>query len=283
MCLYLFYRKMLLERTKIMLSNLHTHSVFCDGANTPEEIVLAAIEKGLCSIGFSGHAYTDFDVRYCIKDTDGYMAEINRLKEKYKNEIQIYLGVEEDAYCPANKANFDYIIGSCHYYYVDGKYYPVDSNYDYFKKCLALFESDPIQMAHAYYKPFCEYICKRKPDIIGHFDLLTKFDELDTSLFLENEAYNKIAEDYIRYAAKSGCLFEVNTGAISRNYRTMPYPYTNLLQVLKKEGNGLVLTSDSHCVDTLTFGFEETKKYLKDMGFSYTYVLYNHTYEKDYL
>jgi len=41
-----------------MLSNYHTHSTFCDGKNTPEEIVLAAIDKGFDVIGLSGHGHT---------------------------------------------------------------------------------------------------------------------------------------------------------------------------------------------------------------------------------
>lgn len=266
-----------------MLSNLHTHSIFCDGVNTPEEIVLAAIEKGFCSVGFSGHGYTDFDLRYCMKDTGAYRAEINRLKVKYKQDIQIYLGAEEDAFCPVKRTDFDYVIGSSHYYCVGGQYYPIDSSYEYFQKCMALFNNDPVAMAHAYYQPFCKYIQQRKPDIVGHFDLITKFDELDTSLFLENDAYHHTAEEYMQYAANSGCLFEVNTGAISRNFRSGPYPYENLLQVLRRNGNGVVLSSDSHAIDTLSFGFEDMKKYLKDMGFTCTYILYNGEFVKDYL
>ena len=90
-----------------MLSNLHTHTTFCDGKNTPEEVVLSAIEKGFCSIGFSGHGYTAFDHTYCMKDTGGYMAEVNSLKEKYKKDIQIYLGVEEDAFYPEPRDELD--------------------------------------------------------------------------------------------------------------------------------------------------------------------------------
>ena len=41
--------------------NLHNHSTFSDGRHTPEEIVLAAIEKNMLGIGFSDHSYTDFD------------------------------------------------------------------------------------------------------------------------------------------------------------------------------------------------------------------------------
>ena len=266
-----------------MLSNLHTHSSFCDGKNTPEEIVTAAIEKGFSSIGFSGHGYTDFDLRYCMKNTAGYISEINRMKEKYKTDIQVYLGVEEDAFCHVRRDDFDYIIGSSHYYCVNGQYYPIDSNYDYFKKCLTLFDRDPVQMAHAYYEPFCRYIKDRKPDIVGHFDLITKFDELDAPLFLENKDYHKTAEEYTRAAAQSGCLFEVNTGAISRGFRSAPYPYENLLQILKKNGSGLVLASDSHSIETLSYGFSDMRSYLKDVGFRFVYVLYNGEFVKDFL
>ena len=151
----------------------HIHSTFSDGQNTPEEIVLAAIEKGFFAIGFSDHGYTNYDLRYCMKDQTGYINEIKNLKEKYKNQIQIYLGVEEDAFHPLNRNDFDYIIGSCHYFHLAGKYYPIDSNYDYFKKCLEVFEYDVEKLANTYFEAFCSYIKRRKPDIVGHYDVIT--------------------------------------------------------------------------------------------------------------
>ena len=63
-----------------MISNFHTHTVLCDGKSSPEEVVLSAIEKGFSSLGFSGHAPTDFDQSYCLKDLDAYIAEISALK-----------------------------------------------------------------------------------------------------------------------------------------------------------------------------------------------------------
>ena len=258
-----------------MIANFHTHTVFCDGKNTPEEVVLSAIDKGFSAIGFSGHGYTDFDLRYCMKDCDGYIREINRLKDKYKNSIEVYLGVEEDAFYPLDRSKFDYIIGSSHYFHVNEKYYPIDSSHDYFKKCLEVFNYNVTCLAETYYSSFCDYINTRKPDIIGHFDLITKFDELDTSLFLTNAEYNKIAEKYVTQASKSGSIFEVNTGAISRGMRKSSYPSENLLYTLKKLDARLILSSDSHNTDTLDFGFEEEKKHLKDIGFSHLYTMHN--------
>ncbi len=261
----------------------HVHSTFSDGINTPEEIVCTAIEQGMLAVGFSDHGYTDFDLEYCMQDTEGYCAEILRLKEMYNNKIQIYLGVEEDAFHPVDRSRFDYIIGSSHYLCKDSRYYPIDCSLDSFKECLEKFEYDIISMAEQYYHSFCTYIKMRKPDVIGHFDLITKYDELESSLFLQNRKYCDVAEKYVHIAAQSGSFFEVNTGAIARSLRTTPYPSENLLYTLKKANASIVLSSDSHNKETLTFGFDEVRKYLRNIGFLYTYVFLNNKWERQEL
>ena len=258
-----------------MLANFHTHTTFCDGKNTPEEIVLSAIEKGFSSIGFSGHGFTPYDLRYCMKDTEGYIAEILRLKEKYSKDLQIYLGIEEDAFAPVDRSRFDYIIGSSHYYIKDGVYLPIDSSYDHFKACLVAYERNIIKMAEDYYSAFCAYIDRRRPDIIGHFDLITKFDELDTPLFKDNREYEGIVEGYLRKAIKADCIFEINTGAITRGVRSTVYPAENLLHILKKENAKIILGADSHAVETIDGCFAETKKYLYDIGFRHLCTLFD--------
>lgn len=265
-----------------MLTNFHTHTTFCDGKNTPEEIVLYAIDKGFRGIGFSGHGYTSFDERYCMKDMNGYIACIKSLKEKYKDVIQIYLGCEEDAFAPVERTEFDYIIGSSHYFCVNDKYYPIDSSYDYFKRCVELFNEDIVKLTETYYENLCKYILYRKPDIVGHFDLITKFDEVDKPLFLSDDKYFSLAEKYMEKAVSADVIFEVNTGAISKGIRTAPYPHEKLLYVIKNNNGKIILSSDSHSADTLDFNFDETKKMLRDIGFQYAYVLYDNKFQKDY-
>lgn len=258
-----------------MLSNLHTHSLFCDGESTLEEIVLSAIEKGFCSLGFSSHGYTDFDLSYCCQNWDEYINQIKQLKEKYKKDIQIYLGVEEDAFYINDRSKFDYIIGSSHYIKVGNEYFPIDLSFNEFKLLIETYKGSVVELAEQYYSAFCDYILARKPDIIGHFDLLTKYDELEKPYFSSNAEYNKIAEKYILEALKADCIFEVNTGAISRGLRTAPYPSENLLYILKKHNAKLILSADSHAADTIDFGFADAKNMLKDIGFKQLYTLYN--------
>ena len=76
-----------------MLYNYHTHTTYCDGKSTAEEMVQKAIEHGLSELGFSGHSYTKFDLEPCMTraGTELYKKEINALKEKYKDKIKILL------------------------------------------------------------------------------------------------------------------------------------------------------------------------------------------------
>lgn len=264
-----------------MLTNYHTHTIFCDGKDTAEEMVLAAIDKGFKSLGFSGHMTTDFDLSYCMTDIPAYINEINRLKEKYKNDIEIYLGIEEDTYALSERNQFEYIIGSCHEVKYGNEFYALDSNYEGFLRALSLYDNNPLKLAEEYYKNFCEYILWRKPDIVGHFDLLTKFEQVGEPIFFNNKEYNALAEKYLKQALKSDCIFEINTGAISRGYRTNPYPAENLLYVMKENDAKIILSSDCHDKRMLDCHFNETRELLKDIGFKHTYILLNSEFVKE--
>ena len=53
-----------------MLADFHVHTAFCDGRDTPEEMVRAAIDLGMSHIGFSAHTYVPFDEEFCITRGD---------------------------------------------------------------------------------------------------------------------------------------------------------------------------------------------------------------------
>ena len=249
-----------------MLSNLHTHTTFSDGKSTPQEMVEAALDAGLVSIGFSDHAYTPYDLRYCMTDTLGYLAEVARLKELYRGQMEIYLGVEEDSRAPVERDRFDYIFGSCHYAGVGASLRPIDSSYEYFKACLAQFDT-PYALAEAYYLHFCGYIRSRRPDVIGHFDLPTKFDESEEMRYLSDSAYLSLADRALDEALRAECIFEVNTGLIARGYRTSPCPSDRLLHRILRNGGRVTLSSDAHEAKNLIAHFSEMRARLREIGF----------------
>ena len=265
-----------------MLANDHTHTTYCDGKNSAREMILSAIDKGFDILGFSGHGFTAHDFTYCMMKTDEYIKELRLLQEEFKDKIEVLVGVEEDRQHYVNRDDFDFIIGSSHYFFDDGVFHHVDHSPEGMKEAIDFVNGDYLKLADRYYNAFCRYILARKPDIVGHFDLVTKFDEI-TPTFLPDAQYNRMAEKYIESVADSGCIFEVNTGAISRGYRSLPYPAQNLLYVLKKHGTKITITSDCHAAENLDCFYAETRKILSDTGFEYITLITRDGLKKDYL
>ena len=263
-----------------MLSNLHTHTVFCDGSATAEELVREAIEKGFTSLGFSGHAYASYGLSYCIKDEEAYIAEIKRLKKKYESVIEVYLGIEEDAFEEADRSKYEYLIGSMHYVNVGGEYLPIDLGESCVKKILDAFGGDVGKASLTYYSAYYDYVTKRRPDVVGHFDLITKYDELGESYFLGKREHDEIAARFISKVAGDGHLLEINTGAISRGLRKTPYPALNLLYEIKKAGGSVILNSDCHSLGNLDCNFIEAKDMMREVGFKEMVVLCKNKFTK---
>lgn len=239
-----------------VISNFHTHTVYSDGKDTPEDIVLEALRLGCSEIGFSDHSYTDFDTSYCMsrKNTAEYKREIRRLKEKYKGKIKIYLGIEQDYYSTEPTDGYDYIIGSVHYVKKDGVYIPVDESAKrQIDAVNTLYGGDFYAFVADYYKIIADVYEKTKCDIIGHFDLITKFNE-DGALFDTSDIrYKDSSSAALEKLLNTPALFEINTGAISRGYRKTPYPESVILDRIAKSKKPFVLSSDSHKKETLLF------------------------------
>lgn len=249
-------------------SNLHNHSTFSDGKFTAEENILAAIEKNMISIGFSDHSYTEFDPdTFCMKKgrLPEYIAEITRLKEKYRDQIEVYLGMELDGFTTLeDRSPFDYIIGCCHYVRLSDGYTSVDHDRNWQKDAVEkYFDGDYIAYSKAYFDGYVESVLRDKPDILGHFDLTTKFSKVDE----DSPAYRKMATEALLACLEVTPVIEMNTGAISRGYRKVPYPAPYLLQEIKKHGGKIVLGADSHHIDNLTYYFDESVELLKAHGF----------------
>ena len=67
--------------------------------------------------------------------------------------------------------------------------------------------------------------------------------------------------------------FEINTGAIARGYRTMPYPDPFILKEMKRLGFCAVISSDCHDRNFLDCAYDEAARLLKEAGFTEHYVL----------
>ena len=280
----------------ISKANFHTHSKFCDGKFSPEEMVTAAIEKHFDVLGFSGHCfhplnpdfYKPFDDLWHIPSADikAYAEEIRRLKEKYSDQIKIFLGFEAD-YFESDKygsaiprketyAEFspDYLIGAVHFVNTDKGFYTVDHHAHIIKENLIKLYSKPNGEIDGK-KAVCDYFAAEREmlrkgnfDILAHPDLLRKRNG-ELKIFNEEDGwYKEEVKATVKEIAKAGVITEINTGAIARGAMDDTYPSNYFLELLHENGVPVCINSDAHTTDGLDCAFDRAAAKAKKAGYT---------------
>ena len=79
---------------------------------------------------------------------------------------------------------------------------------------------------------------------------------------------------------RPGAIFEVNSGALARGIPNRIYPARFLLREIRRLGGQVVLSSDAHRAEHLTFAFPEMEAMLREEGFRTTVYLTEHGWEE---
>ncbi|MBR2590389.1 MAG: histidinol-phosphatase [Clostridia bacterium] len=247
----------------------HMHTVYSDGVNTAEEMVQKCIALGYQSVGISDHSYTFFDETYCIKkeSISCYIAEIKALKQKYASQIKLLCGIEHDMYSEPPAEPFDYIIGSMHYLKCDKGYFPVDESEAVFEDVAErFFGGDYLALAEAYFRQIEKLVEKTNCDIIGHFDLVTRFN-INNRYFDETSpryvaAYRRAADALLKYHKP----FEINVRLMYKGLKTQPYPSFAIGDYIAANGGTFVLSSDAHRVEEIGAVFAQVENIVSEKG-----------------
>ena len=229
----------------------------------------AALALGFHTLGFSEHGHADYDdCSMSPEQEPEYRAEIRRLKAAYGDRIHILLGYEHDWLSPANVSEYEFYIESVHYVRAGGTQFCVDHTREILLDAARQFYGgDVYALCRDYFRTVCESIEGTSADVLGHIELVMKFNE-DRSLFDDSDPrYLRHALECAELAAHSGRLVEINTGAIARGYRTQPYPGSAMLKQLQESGGRVILTSDCHNSDYLNCAFERTVELARACGF----------------
>lgn len=253
----------------MLTQDLHTHSTFDDGKSTLREMAEGACRAGLTSLGFSLHSPLPFENSWACpaERVPDFFREAEALRNEFRGRLAIYIGVELDGESRMETAPFDYVIGSLHHVPVDGRLFAVDESAAT-SRALIRASGGADAAAERYFAQYDRLAGDDRVDIVGHFDLLTKFNEPSPLFDPNSPRYLAAAEGAMRKLVAAGKIFELNTGAISRGYRTAPYPSETLLRPLHQMGGRITLNSDAHSADALAFRFAEAAALAKRCGFT---------------
>ncbi len=257
----------------------HTHTSYCDGKSTAEEMVLRAIELGLKSIGFSSHAPLPNKEPWSMDEIllEAYVDEIEELKVKYTDKIDVYRSLEID-YIPGvtasfksykKKAHLDYTIGSVHlvkvdsnseFWFLDGP----DTNFSHGVE--VLFDGDIKNAVTAYFDQVIEMIITQQPDIVGHIDKV-KMNNKGRYFSEDDKWYLDLLDKTIIALKESDCIVEVNTRGIYKKKSGTFFPDAYFLKQCLKYDIPVTISSDAHHVDELISVFDSAQEMLKRIGF----------------
>ena len=252
-----------------MRADYHMHTSFSKDAHfSPEEMIEAAIQKGLQTICITDHMDKDVMIgeEEFIFDTGIYLKKMQELREKYRERIEVLTGVEigfqphlAEYFANYTKENpFDFVLGSVHVIGGVDPYYP-----EYFED-----KTD----TQAFREMFEETIQNLKLytdyDSLGHLDYIVRYGRKRE----EEYSYQKFSDeiDYIlKHLIEHGKGLEVNTAGLKYGL-PFAHPHSDVIRRYVELGGEIItLGSDAHRPEHVAFEFEKIVPLLKECGVKY--------------
>ena len=246
-------------------NNYHIHTIFSDGKAEAESFIIKAIEMGMGEIGFSDHSPVPCESNWNMPEDryDEYVERISVLRKKYADSIRVLIGIEVDYaekitdYCRYKK--LDYTIGSVHYFTDKaGKIWNFDSTSGEYNEILnTVFNGSAREMVYEYYRLVRQMIGVLKPDIIGHLDIIKKFNRGNVFFNEGEDWYKDMVRETLTVIKKSGGLVEINTRGLYKGHCDESYPSAWIINECKKLNIPMILSADAHRPEELSLKFPE--------------------------
>lgn len=265
--------------------NFHSHTRYCDGSHDPEEYIIAVLEKGYKSYGYSSHAPIPSGSVWNMKEADlqEYLAQIDFLKKKYIESIEIYCGLEIDfiqgVQGPSKYQNLvDYTIGSIHFigHGERTKLFEMDGSYSKFLLGIENHYENNIRKAvEHYFALTMEMIENDPPDILGHIDkICTQIYRFDPKL-LQSKWYIDLQNELAQILWEKDIIVEINTRGLKLQDHPTTYPDFDFLKILHQKPIRFQMNADVHHINDLDTGYEKGLELCKEIGIKELWVLEN--------
>lgn len=261
----------------VFLETYHVHTSFCDGKNTVEEMAAAAFAQGVKILGFSGHSYIPVVGEYGMnaEKERAYIEAVQKVKAGYSGQMDVLCGMEMDAFSDKPAYPYDYIIGSVHCIPAGNGLVDVDNGAALQQQTVeTYFDGDFYAYTRAYFEQVALVRDKTDCTVIGHFDLVAKYNEKAHFFDESDERYMQPAFTAIAALCEKGdAVFEINVGSIFRGLRSTPYPILPFLKEIRAHGGKILFSADAHATDMLLFGGEQMRELAKAAGFASRVIL----------
>ena len=253
----------------MIINDYHIHSEFSGDSNQDlVEIFEKAISLGLEEIAITDHLEYDIEgmTDNWILDLDRYTKTILDYKEKYKNRLNIKLGLEmgiqphtrEYLENKISKYPLDFVIASTH-------------AIDRYDLAFGILQQtrDKEQMQKYYFETVLDNVKKYNNfSVYGHIDFVTRYGG-EKYRGLEYKKNSDIIDEILKTLILKEKGIEINTSGY-RYKEDRFYPCTDIVKRYFELGGEIItIGSDSHIKDYLTMDFDVAYDFLESIGVKY--------------
>jgi histidinol-phosphatase (PHP family) len=245
-----------------------------------ERVVARAVEAGFTHYGLSEHCpryraedlfpgeedLTPDDLLRIFVD---YAAHARALREQYVGQIDLLVGFESERLPPDTwptrmrdlRTRFapDYIVGSVH---------DVDGHVIDFSPEQTRLVADTLggveNLQTRYFDAVADLVTELRPEVVGHIDLIRKFDGPHPSFSARVYRHIETALEAVRAV---GGVLDVNCATHRRGLGPV-YPLPEILVRARRMGIGVTLGDDSHGAHDVGVGLDASLRAIADAGYS---------------
>lgn len=255
-------------------ADLHMHTFYSHGKNSPQEMLAAAEKKGLAIIGFTEHSPRPEGYNYTREYRDKltrlfpeYIREVSGLRARPSPSCEVLLGLEMDWF-PAERDfaarackayDYDYLIGSVHFL----DHWGFD---DLEKPWLEAGEAQKRAWYEEYFLNWLSMLESGLFQIAAHPDLIKIFSVQNFREWLERPQSQALVHKCLRALKASGMAMEISSAGMRKACGEF-YPCPAIMRMAKELGLYVSLASDAHSAEDVASLFPELAAYAKQFGF----------------
>lgn len=245
-----------------MIANYHTHTYRCRHAKgTEREYIENAIKAGIKILGFSDHSPYIFnnghvsEFRMLPSQAEDYFETLTKLKEEYKDEIEIHIGVEAEYYPEFFEDTVKFLENFPCEYMILGQHV-LSNEYDE-KRYTSIKPTDNVEIFRQYIDQVIEGMKTGKYIYFAHPDLLLYTADADV--------YRSYYQEICDTAKKLDLPLEYNLLGIRAGRH---YPNKTFWEIAAKTENKVILGIDAHDPECIlnTETYEKAKNALNELG-----------------
>ncbi len=259
----------------MITADLHNHTLYSHGKDTPAAMWDAARAKGITLFGFAEHSPRPHNYTYTNEYRDRltkyfpqYVAEVQALKAAYPGQVLLAIEMDwmekeqefiKNSIC---EYDFDYVIGSVHFLQTWG--------YDDDPKDWQSLRSDSCHEHYANYFQTVRKMAQSKLfNIAAHLDLIKIFSIEPFSAWIKTKAAQNLVGDALNDIKAAEMSLEISSAGLRKICKEI-YPCPEIMTLAAEIGLPISFASDAHNVKDVAADFDKLANYARAYGYEHS-------------